>query len=88
MRSLITTALIAAVGASIAVASPALAKSRRAVDTVQPVYGAQVSGFQPAPGVVEQAPQSPLFAAPHVWGDAQIRNEYIKDDTIHNGNAY
>lgn len=76
MHALIKTALIAAVGTSIAAVSPALAKSRRAA----PVYGMA--------GVVQYGPQAPLYAAPGYWGDAQIRSQTIKDDTMHNGNAY
>ncbi len=79
MHALIKTALIAAVGTSIAAVSPALARSHRAV----PVYGMAVE-----PGVLQIGPHSPLYAAPGYWGDAQIRTQTIKDDTIHNGNAY
>ena len=74
MRSFIKTALIAAVGAAVVTASPAFAaKAKRTqVYGAAPVYGSAVA---PAPFVYDQ-------------GAFQIINEYLKDEPMHNGNAY
>ena len=91
MRSLIKTALFAAVGAAVITASPAFAyKVQRSaqdwrVSQSYPGYtGYQgaVYAYAPTYGVVTPAP---------FWNDpgaAQIVGEYLKDAPIHNGNAY
>ncbi len=86
MHALIKTTLIAAIGTAVVAASPALAKTRRA-DPATPVYG-MAYGYELTPGVVQFGSHGPLFASPANWGDPQIRGNYIKDDSSHNGNAY
>ena len=88
MRSLIKTALIAAVGAAVITASPAFAAKVKRGDQdwrasqSYPGYQGAVYGYAPSYGVITPAP---------FWNDpgaAQIVNEYLKDAPIHNGNAY
>jgi hypothetical protein len=78
MRSTIKTIILAVAGAAVIVATPALAKSKRAA----------VDQFS-APAIT-QLNQEGAFAPWQGGNDAfgQIRSEYLKDAPTHNGNAY
>jgi hypothetical protein len=78
MTSTIKTIILAATGAAVILATPALAQTKRAA-------GVQYTTAPIAQPFVQVAPQN--------WTNGndqfgQIRNEYLKDAPTHNGNSY
>ena len=80
MRSAINTFILAAAGAAVIVATPALAKTRHVVTQYDPPATVQYQ---------DQLPSREGVVAP-IQGDTfnQIRDEYLKDGPSHNGNGY
>jgi hypothetical protein len=81
MKSTIKTIILAATGATLIAASPALARTR--YSAVQHTYYSPATQFYQE-GAVVASPRG------YIPGDTfgQIRDEYLKDAPIHNGNAY
>ena len=82
MRSAIKTLILAAAGAAVLAASPALAKSKHNA-TVEQQRAPAVSQFNEEDAAIQA--QSGVNSY-DTYG--QIRGEYLKDGPSHNGNSY
>ena len=82
MRSALKTFILAAAGAAVLVASPALAKSKH-TSTVEQQRAPVVSQFNQDDAALQAQTG---FNSYDTFG--QIRGEYLKDGPSHNGNSY
>jgi hypothetical protein len=87
MTSTFKTLMLAAAAAGVLAAGPALARTKHRL----PANEAR-NAYVEAPGVYANAadPYVVTDGANYLGRDpgAQIRGELLKDDTVHNGNAY
>jgi hypothetical protein len=86
MNATLKTLILAAAGAAVIAASPASAQPhKRALTHHGATQNVLPRGGSSDPDLWERGE---INASPSVDQYGQIREEYLKDDTMHNGNAY